>query len=128
MQEKSGNVISKMKSGLHRILTRLKFQIAESLQVGSVFVLLLGTACAASVQAGEAEADDNARADSTNYANFQSVVRDQMHASAELPEEARVTPTVNNWNSLIISVEMAICIVLSSRLFAPRICTLLDRT
>ena len=32
---------SKMKSGLHRIWTRLKFQIAESLQVGSVLVLLL---------------------------------------------------------------------------------------
>ncbi len=120
-------VTSKMKFGLGGIWARLKIRIAESKQIGLVLVLAVSLGFAASAQAAEAEADGTGRADSTGYANFQSAVRDQMHASAELPQEAQVAPTTNNWNNLVISVEMAICIVLSSRLFAPRICTLLDR-
>jgi hypothetical protein len=119
-------VNSKMKFGLHGIWDRVKFHIAESMRVSAVLVLSLSLGCAASVQAAEAEADDALQPDSTNYPNFQSVVRDQMHASASMSQEARVEPA-SNWNNLITSVEVAVCIALSFRLFAPRIVKLLDR-
>jgi hypothetical protein len=116
-----------MKFGLHGIWDRVKVHVAESMRVGSLLVLSLSLGCAASVQAAEAEADNAAQPDSTNTASFQSVVRDQMHADALLSQEARQKPAANNWNDLIISVEAALCIALSLRLFAPRIAKSLDR-
>jgi hypothetical protein len=116
-----------MKFGLHGIRDRVKFHTVGSMRVGSVLVLLLSLACAASVQAAEAEADNAAQPNSTNTASFQSVVRDQMHADALLSQEARQKPAANSWNNLIVSVEAALCIALSLRLFAPRIAKLLDR-
>jgi len=118
---------SKMKFGVHGIWALLKFHFAESMRVGSLLVLSLSLGCAASVRAAEAGSDNTAGPNSTNYASFQSVVRDQMHGSAELPAEASQEPLANHWNDLIITVEVAVCLTLCFRLFAPRIDKFLNR-
>jgi CheY-like chemotaxis protein len=118
---------SKMKFGMHGIASRGKSHFAGALRAGAVLILWHCLWCGASVRAEDAEDAGTPRPNRTNYASFQSVLRDQMHASSELPRETRDEPNAGNWQAVLVTVEIAVCLVLSLRLLLPRIGKLLDK-
>jgi CheY-like chemotaxis protein len=118
---------SKMKFGTHGIASRGKSYFAGALRAGVMLVLWLGIWLAPAVRAEDAEVAETPRPNRTNYASFQSVLRDQMHASSELPRETREGTNARNWQSVLVGVEIAICMALSLRLLLPRIGKLLDK-
>jgi CheY-like chemotaxis protein/F0F1-type ATP synthase membrane subunit b/b' len=90
-------------------------------------VLWLGVALAPAVLAEDAELTETPRTNQTAYATFQSVLRDQMHASSELPRETQQETRAVNWQGVLVAVEFAVCLALSLRLLLPRIDKLLDK-
>ena len=118
---------SKMKFGTHGIASRGKSYFAAALRAGVVLVLWLGIWLAPAVRAEDAEVVETPRPNRTNYASFQSVLRDQMHATSELPRETGEETKARNWQNVLVGVEIAICMALSLRLLLPRIGKLLDK-
>src|SRR5262245_5740427 len=89
--------------------------------LGVVVVLLL-----LSTAAGHAEKEHSAGASPlplyrTNYANFQTVLRGQMHVSAEVPRAHAGAPTVSAWNNAFVVTALLVCLGLSVRLVVPRL-------
>jgi len=115
----------KMKSGMYGIITRRKCHFTV-MPLGLAFVLSLCLWSAGSVWAEDTEVAETLRPNRTNYASFQSVLRDQMHASSELPREKLEQPKVSSWQSLLVAVEFVVCMLLIFRLLVPRLGKFLD--
>jgi CheY-like chemotaxis protein len=118
---------SKMKFGTRGIASSCKSHFGRSLRVGCVLGLSLTLSYAASVRAEDAELAETPRPNRTNYANFQSVLRDQMHGSSELPREGQQDTKTANWQGVLVAVEFVVCLALILRLLLPRIGKILER-
>jgi CheY-like chemotaxis protein/F0F1-type ATP synthase membrane subunit b/b' len=117
---------SEMNFGMDGIVSRRKPHFARVMRFALVLVVSLCFWSAASAWAGDAEVAETPRPNRTNYASFQSVLREQMHLGSELPRETQEQPKVRNWQSVLVAVEFVVCMLLIFRLLVPRLGKLLD--
>jgi CheY-like chemotaxis protein len=117
---------SKMKIGLRGIMSRGKLSFAEIVRNGSILIFVLALGWADLARAEDAEAFETSSPNKTNYANFQTALRDQMHAEAEMPQERHAESGVSTWNSFLITIEVSVCALLMLRLLLPKIGKLMD--
>jgi CheY-like chemotaxis protein len=118
---------NKMNLDTREITPRRESHFRALLGVIWLAILWLILWCPASVRAEDSEVPGTARPNRTNYASFQSVLRDQMHISSELPREVQEAPNTTNWQSLLVAFDMTLCFLLSFRLLLPRMSKLLDK-
>src|SRR5690349_3638052 len=116
-----------MKFGTRGIASSRKSCSTALLRVPCLVILWLTFCCSTSVRAEDADVAETPRPSRTNYASFQSVLRDQMHASSELPQEAPEAPKVSQWQEVLVGGEIAVCMALILRLLLPRLGKMLDK-
>ena len=114
----------KIKLGASGIAPGRYNHFASILRAGMVLVMVLLSAGSAWSQDTEQETP---RPNRTNYASFQSVLRDQMHTSSELPRDVQEAPKVSPWQDLLVLLDLTVCLLLGMRLLLPRIGKLLDK-
>jgi CheY-like chemotaxis protein len=117
----------KIKFGTHGIASRRESDFAALLRVVWPVLLCISLWCPASLRAEDPEVADTPRPNRTNYASFQSVLRDQMHAGSELPRDVPEGPKVTQWQDVLVAVEIAVCLALILRLLLPRLGKILDQ-
>jgi CheY-like chemotaxis protein len=116
----------KIELGLHGIKSIRKIPFAKWLPIGSLLIL---TATILRFGSASGGAEVSTRANQTNSANFQTALRAQMHADSELPQENHEEePKVNQWHSVLLAIEMAVCMVLTFRLIIPNLGKMLDKS
>jgi CheY-like chemotaxis protein len=116
-----------MKFGLNGIARRVRYNFTVSLGIAWTLALPLFLFGAASVGAADAESAGAPHPNQTNYASFQTALRDQMHADSELPKAGHEEPKVSGWHNVLCALEIAVCMVLSFRLIVPKIGKLLQK-
>src|ERR1051325_10806851 len=72
-------------------------------------------------------AETSTRTNQTNHASFQTALRDQMHADAELPRATHIEQKESGWHTILLSLEIGIGLALTFRLVVPRITKVLDK-
>src|ERR1043165_6308472 len=107
----------KTKLGLYGIKSIGKTPFANWAPVASILILALTILYSGEASGG---ADGSARPGQTNSASFQMAIRDQMHADSELPQESAEAPKGSQWQSFLMSVEIAVCVLLILRLLLLR--------